>query len=429
MTDSRSQQADELRKAGKLEEALPIYQDLARTSQQPYPFRWWIYCLRKTGRLEEAQQAGDEALARYPDNPYLRSEVGWVLYERLLKPALEGSSDDAVKVAAWKVIETNPENDFLVNRVAVAALKYTKDTDNPDWRFIARLADKVKPATLSADQRTTPDGKTYMSEMEAWYINAAHAYLEVGEYDKAHRVAQEGLARFPDQLFLIRNAAKALFHSGDAQAAAQTMRPLLNHPRCEWYVRSELAQMEMALENWEEAYRLLCQALQNRQSDQYKVGCFETMAEVCLRLEKLEEAYLHVALAKSVRAAAGWKLPDSLTRLDEDVQRAFQAAEKSLPDLPDEPAALSRLCANHWREGTIAGLPRFRGRIRQIHPDRKYTFIQPEDGGEGPIVFLRDLPRDCAREGTLVEYSLEKSFDRKKNRESFKAVHIRRLDS
>jgi hypothetical protein len=67
--------------------------------------------------------------------------------------------------------------------------------------------------------------------------------------------------------------------------------------------------------------------------------------------------------------------------------------------------------------------------VTGVRPDRKFAFIRPLEGDVSPIVFESDLPRDCRVDGTLVEYSLEKSFDRKKNRESFKAVHVQKVNS
>jgi len=65
------------------------------------------------------------------------------------------------------------------------------------------------------------------------------------------------------------------------------------------------------------------------------------------------------------------------------------------------------------------------GTIIKIDPDRPFTFIKPDGGGEAIFVALRDLPPECARAGNRVTFQLEESFDRKKNRASVRAVAVK----
>lgn len=419
-----SQNADELRKQKKYLEAIPLYTELAKTSQNSYPLRWLIYCLRKTGQLDQALKTGEDALNNFPDDKYLRSEMGWVIYDRDLKPGKEAGNIGQVINAARRTLEMDRDNAFLTNKVVQAVMKTAKKANNPDWKIIAEFAEMVDPATLSDEKRNSSDGKQYMSEKEDWFVNTSHAYLKLGSFQKAMDIAQDGLRSFPGELFLNRTIALARFRSGDAKAGAETMRQLLQHPRRDWYILSELAEMEMSLDNDQEAYRLFCQALLTKQDNQFKVKNLELFADLSIKMEKLDQAWLALNLARAVRTEASWSIPASLTMLEEKCRKASQTAGKRQPEEPMKQSDLARACEKVWREGAAEGLERHQGKLVQLRPDRKYAFIQPINGGESPIVFLRDLPRDCMVEGTLVEYSLEKSFDVKKNRDSFKAVHI-----
>jgi tetratricopeptide (TPR) repeat protein len=267
-----------------------------------------------------------------------------------------------------------------------------------------------------------------MSEMEDWYVNFSHAYLKCGEYQKAIEIALEGMKTFPNELFLARTVALAHFRSGNTQAGVDMMRPLLNHPKCQWYIRSELAEMEIQLGNSDEAYRLLCQALLTKQEDQFKVKNLETYASLSIKMNRFREAKAAIAFASAIRTNAGWSLPDSLISLLSTCNSALQKEGGKLPETISHQAELAKICYGFWKEGALEGLERIRGKVTQIRPDRKYAFIQPEDGGDSVIVFLRDLPRDCSVENTPVEFSREKSFDVKKNRDSYKAVQIQRLN-
>jgi tetratricopeptide (TPR) repeat protein len=422
-----SENPDTLRKQGNFQEAAVLYSQLFQTSQSPYHLHWQINCLRKSGRLEQAYTLAQKGLQQFPQDKYIRSEMGWIIYDRELKPAKESGNFGMAIAATKRALEINPDNELLLNKSVQLLMKIAKASNNPDWKTVALFAEKINPETLSDQKRSTTDGKQYISEKEEWFINIAHAFLKIDDFPKAIKIARNALNFFPNEIFLIRTIALAQFRAGDAKSGAETMRQLLNHPRCDWYIRGELAEMEMSLNNDEEAYRLLCQALLNRQDDQYKLGYFELFATLALKMKKPEFAQLTLALARTVRSTAGWNVPPSLTALEGKTAQAFQSIRKPIPTLTQTQEDLTRECNKIWKDGASEGLKRFRGRVKQILPDRKYTFIQPETGEESPIVFMRDLPRDCAIEGTPVEYSLEKSFDTKKNRESYKAVNIRKI--
>lgn len=418
------QNADDLRKAGKYDEAIPLYQQMIETSPSSYPTRWLIYCLRKKGRIDEAYQVAQEGLERFPKDPYLRSEMCWVIYDREIKPGRESGEIGKVINAARRALELDPDNEFLLNIVGQTVLKTAKKAKNPDWKVVAEFAEKIDPGSLSTEKRKASNGKFYMSEREDWYLNLSRAYLEAADYQKAIDVATAGLVDFPKEFFLIRTIALAQFRLGDPETAAKTMRPLLQHPKNSWYVRAELAEIEMQLGNQDEAYRLLCQSLDTRQNPQFKVKNMEVFAGLCLELQKLEEGLTALTFARIVRSQAGWSIPTSLIQLEEKCRKMAAENGKTLAEISQDQGQLAKLCSKIWKRGALEGKQRFRGWVSGVRPDRSYAFIQPLDGGESTFVLTRDLPRDCVTDGVLVEYSLEKSFDAKKNRESFKAAQV-----
>jgi tetratricopeptide (TPR) repeat protein/cold shock CspA family protein len=418
-------QAENLRKQQKLIEAVPLYQQVWQSSRNSFAAHWLIYCQRKSGHIDQANQIAREALTVYPDNTYIRTELGWVIYDCELKPAREKGDIGRVLHFAREAVDIS-NNDLLVLKVAQIVIKTAKNLNQPRWDVIAEWAPKIKPNQLGDKKRVTEEGKEYMSEREEWYVSYSRALLEMQKYQTAREVAQQGIQEFANEIFLLRTAAWARFNSGDKKLGAQEMRGLLKHPRCDWYVKAELADMERQLGNIEEAYRLVCQALQSRQDDKYKLSSFETLARLALQMDRLDVAAYHIALSKSVRTLEDWKIPADLSILEQQVKSAYVNKQLEYPALPEDARKLSQTCIQIWKEGSSEGLLRFTGTVLCVSPERKFTFIQPEGGGENVFVFLRELPRDCAREGARVEYSLEKSFDQKKNRESFRAIQVRK---
>lgn len=419
-------QAEELRKQQKYADAAIFYQQALQMNPNPYSVHWLIYCLRKTGQLDQANKIARDALSQYPDNIYIRTELGWVIYDRELKSAREKNDMGQALYFAREVVEIS-KNELLLLKVAQMIVKIAKNLNQIRWDVIVEWASKINPALLDEKKRSTSEGKEYMSEREEWYVTYSRGLLEKEKFQLARQVALEGLQQFPNEIFLLRTAAWALFRSGDQESASKEMRELLSHPRCDWYIKAELADMEYHLGKIEEAYRLVCQALQSRQEDKYKLGSFETLARLAIQMNKLEISAAHIALAKSVREQEGWKIPSELIQLEQQTKAAFQKRQQEYPKLPNDHRVLSRQCLQYWREGSAEGLERFSGVIMRIIPEKKFTFIQPDGGGENIFVFLKELPRDCIYEGVHVEYSLEKSFDQKKNRDSFRAIQVRKI--
>jgi tetratricopeptide (TPR) repeat protein/cold shock CspA family protein len=383
----------------------------------------YAFCLRKLGRLEEAERAARSALETYPNDKWTANELVWVLYDRDLKPAKEESDLGRVLHVTNEIMSLNPEG-LALQRVALVVMKVAKGRGR--WDVVLEWADRLRPQDLSAEPSQF-DGKRGMPDRETWYINRARALLELGRYAEALVQVESAMAYFPDSIFLARTAALAMASSGDVQAGATKLRALLAHPRSDWYVKADLAEMEFRLGNPAEAYRLLCEAVQNPQDDQYKLKCFVSIAQAALALGQPDVAAEHIALAKAIRTQEGWSLPADLVDAEKKAQAELAAQGRSWPDLPNEVRELSRICGKRWREGAVAGLQRSQGTIRSISENKKFTFIKRDDGGEDVFVLVRDLPRECAKAGARVDFAVKKSFDRRKGRESVQAIDVRCL--
>ncbi|HET7089043.1 MAG TPA: tetratricopeptide repeat protein [Anaerolineae bacterium] len=415
--------AETLRKNGQYDQA--VEQFSALWEQRPSPMIGWRYafCLRKLGRLEDAERVARSALEKFPNDKWTANELIWVLYDRDLKPAKEESDLGRVLRVASEIMPLNPEG-LALQRVALVVMKVAKGRGR--WDVVLEWVNKLRPQDLSAEPGQF-DGKRGMSDRETWYVNRARALLELGRYTEAIEQTEAAKAEFPDDIFLARTAALATARSGDVQAGATKMRSLLAHPRSDWYVKADLADLEFQLGNHAEAYRLLCEAVQNPQDDQYKLKCFVTIARAALALGQPVVAAEHITLAKAIRAQESWSLPAELVDAERETHAALEAQGQSWPDMDNDVRELSRICRKRWREGVTAGLQRSQGTIRSISENKKFTFIRRDDGEEDVFVLVRDLPRECARAGARVDFALKKSFDRKKGKESVQAIDVRCL--
>jgi len=470
MTKEITDRADALRKRQQYSEAAVFYEDAWQKDASPYIGRWLIYCRRKAGDLNGAATIAAMVLDRFPNQPLLTTEYAWIFYDSKVKEARERGELEGLITCAEEALGLSTD-ELLITRVAQSVVKLAKNQPQPPWEVIAKWAAMINPERLSDRKRITGDGKSFMSEREEWFVGLARALMETGRYGEARRMAQDGLKQFPGEIFLLRTSALALFRGGDSETGAAEMRALCRLPRCDWYMKAELAEMESCLGRTEEAYRLICEALENRQDDKFKLHYFEVLADLALRLEKPVIAASHVTLAGAIRMQEGWKKPTTLEELEERTRAVLVAAGEEWPTFPGDVRELSRHCRklrqNDVREGeklgtgragtenrpggkhrivemknareTICGEGkteedfgadaaslgrRHTGTITKFDPERPFTFIKPDGGGEAVFVSLRELPTECARTGARVSYRLEEGFDRKKNRASVRAAGV-----
>lgn len=265
-----------------------------------------------------------------------------------------------------------------------------------------------------------------MSDRETFYVGRTRALLETDRHQEAIDQAQEGLQEFPRSFFLARYDALAHAAIGNIDHAAEKMRELQRHPRCDWYATAELANLEHQLGNNEEAYRLMCCALNStRQSAEYKVGYFVTLACIALALGKTLVAAAHLKLARVIRARKQWSFPSELLQAEKLLHEVSAQHDGSDFPIPDNENELVRLCRKQWLEGSSNMQERIQGVILSPrNPGDGFTFIKPSHGGEKIFVHARNLPRNYY-EGMTVDFAIKPSFDKKRNRESVEAVDVR----
>jgi len=421
--NARYENADKLRLARRYEEAGSELESI--WNEAPSKFVGWrlAYCLRKAGRLEEAESIAQQALDAYPDDAFTRSELGWILREKHLRSAKDDRDLGRALEVARRIVAVS-DNKMLLVRVVLDVMKVAKDKGS--WEVVLEWSERVSSEDLRAEPVVLPNGTRAMSQRQVWYIGRSRALLELGRYDEACSVARAGLGEFPNCIHLNRTAALALEGAGELSSAIGEMQALLAHPRADWYVKADLARMLFRAGNAADAYRLICEAvLSTRQSDEYKLTSYITLAQIALARNDLDVAAMHVALVKAIAAEQGWQVKREVIQTENQVLAALKAAGRQWPEVPKDRVELSRMCERKWREGQYEGLELHRGTVKPYPQDRAFTFIQRDDGAEDVFVLVQDLPENCRKPGSRVEFALVSSFDRKKGRESVRAVNIR----
>lgn len=414
--------AEAVRKAGRPDVAAEYFAALWQRS--PHAMIGWryAYCLRKKGDLDAAEAVCRDAMARYPADSYTREELSRILHERLFKPAMAAGDLAAAADAGDQILALKPTG-LTLALVVLGVMKLAKERQH--WQAVLDWSSKVTPNMLD-DQPRTVGNERYMAHRLTWYLTSSRALYELKRFDEARELARAGLVEFPGEVFLMRTAALALAESGDLPGAIAEMRTVVAGPRADWYMKAELSELLFRAEQYAEAYRLMCEALSDRrQSEQYKVKCFAVLARLALKLGKPRVAAEHVALAKAVYAESKWRVSPETVLAEQEVKAAYEAAGEALPDLPTSSDQLTQICSAHWRAGAVEGLRFYTGTVKPYPEGRLFTYIRRNDGGDDVYVLVRDLPPACREPGSQVGFALMASFDRKKGRESVRAVHVR----
>lgn len=422
MTTTPFEQAEALRKGKQYAEASAQFAQLWKEKPSPAVGWRYAYCLRKTGDLAAAEQIARQAREAFPDDEFIKSELAWLIYEKSVKPAVAAVDVPSLLEAANEIVAL--KNDpLLVRPLALAVMKVAKAKGN--WPVVLQWANRIAPEWLSHEPRMV-QGKRAMSEREVWYINKARAMLELGQFEEARQCAHEALKEFSDSVFLLRIAALALAGQGNLSGAITEMRSLLKHPRAGWYMEAELAELEFRAGNTTEAYRRVCGALlATRQSAEYKLPYLVAVANMALALDKLDVAAAHVRLARAVRSEQQWRVPQTLIDAENAVKERFASAGARWPDLPEDAKRLEQLCRQFWQKGTQENVPFYRGTVKPYPEGRHFCYIRRDDGGGDVYALVQEMPKECRKPGTQVEFALKDTYDKKKQRPSVQAIYVR----
>jgi len=61
--------------------------------------------LRKSGRLDEAYSLAKQSLAQHPDDKFIKSAYGWVIYEKLKKTVEMATQNNLTQKDALSVLK------------------------------------------------------------------------------------------------------------------------------------------------------------------------------------------------------------------------------------------------------------------------------------------------------------------------------------
>lgn len=386
----------------------------------------YAHCLRKSGYGEVALGILNELAKHNPEHLVIRDELVWGLYESRLLVAKEKGDGALVIQAARDMVSAEAEGKAL--RLAVFAVVGAAKTRG-HWKLVSNWCDLLDPRTLETQARQMGQG-TIPSDRERWYFAKLKALVNMGEWHLAATVADQACLDFPGNASYLRWKANSWAGLGRLKEALELLDSL--RPRIAWYALADMAKYSFELEDIEGAWTIGQEAARAVGQDSAKVNLWDLMARTALALGMPDVALAHIGLMAAVRAENGWPMRPSHQEL---LRRVL--LENGMDRLPERSSRDWKAAAReHWGQGSTSSLASSfapakgesqTGQVVSYVADRTFAFILPKGGGEQVFVLAQDLPEVVRRNGARVAYEAIRHFDKRKNRESLRAVRVEPL--
>lgn len=428
MTDRTvRERADELRRAGRHAEVVelcgPTWDD---PTTRDLDFGWTLaFSLRKTGDHARSLEVARDLWRAGRRDQWVAGEYARAIYNTVIKGAEVYDETLRKAVLAIRDLLVDDAGDPRYSPLPTAALAVAKLSKDQPTRVLELLA-VLEPSKLSREpgRGEDADGRTrsFPSDLERYWMAKTRALKGTGRWQElltaleqipADAISPEG------QGWLAQREATAHRQLGAPRRALEQLQARIGSSR-EWWLQLEMAECHVALGDQDAAFPDVVAALAlPGPAVAHRIRAVELMATLAAARGDAELARDHVALAIAIRTEEGWPLRQELLEVADDTGGA-----------PTEAASrdLVRRLRNRWQQLRDEADPPLTGTVgRLLLGDDGVAhsgFIRGDDGEE---CFFRvsDVIGSPVATGAAVSYRRQPSFDRKKNRESWRATGVR----
>lgn len=413
-----SAKANELRKSGDIDSALPMYRELWEHSKDKFAAAGLLFCLRKKKMFSEALPLAEEAYSKFPGFEWCKNEYIWTLIQgKLYTFPDDGQLADLVSIVN-KVIELKP--DEIAYKITVfKLLKSAKK--HGDWNLLNEWITKLSPEILTG----YTDEETGWTDKVLWYYYRVNGLIYSHNEEEAIKIVNESCGEFYKQKkYFERLKAKALISLEKLDSALEVYKTLVTG-KPDWWLLHEYGGLLIKQNKTEEGFSYLIKAaVAPPMKPELKVTLFSDIGSLLVQFKNPEQAIEHFRLAKAVREEQGWGLGD----LNEKIANLGGDLNGK-----NEIRTLIGKCQNIWQgflpkdssssvnDKTTKGLI---GKVTGLIEGRPFCFIKTQDN-QSYFCSTVDLP-SATTVNQIVKFDVKPSFDKKKNKETFKAVNIRR---
>ncbi|GHO56045.1 cold shock domain-containing protein [Ktedonobacter robiniae] len=432
-----SKQATECEQAQDYAGAAEIYKQIhTNRPSDSYAASRYIHCLRKLRKSQEAMDFGWSLSKELRANQYVHNAWAWAIYDYYFKTSENKEDDEADHIkstsqdeatfkkmqnAAEYILKNSPETDTLIRtKIVFGICREAKQRGK--WQIVYKFANQLDPAQLTKE----PYQQGRMSDQERWFYSMIKALFEMGQNEGCQKLAQQGAENYPSNKHFRWWNAVTKARMGHQEEALTELQNLDKQYQ-EWFIREDIAKICEQLQRTDDAWIWYCKAasLQGPIKGRYKM--IGHMSVPLQQLGRNQEAYEHLRLAHLLAEREGWDKAKTAQELREQMELLQSGDTTQITPqtyTPQDGYQLQRKLQNLWRDEIAGTLPHRQGFIKTVNEEKQFGFIR-SDTDDFHFSF-RDLPRNTSPTPSMqVEFDVEESYDRKKQRNSFKAIHIR----
>jgi tetratricopeptide (TPR) repeat protein len=348
------QLADDLVQAGQADEALHMYQQLAKDEPRNPKYQLKLTEIYMNQHdLDKARAALNNAKKIDPANLSVRFNDASLLEQ-------EGHIDQAITVIQGVLTDTERK-------------QYSEGEKKNRAIFMEKLAEAYRmneeyPKAVEAFQKLAaldPEAGPQVA------VQVVATYRAAKDYTNAMREADSALKKYPKEPMVVVEHAQTLADTGKVDPAATELRTLMNG-KTDRAIYLEMAQVYEKGKRWDDMAKSLDEAEKLSKSDDDKSTVFFMRGAMLERQKKFEvaEAEFRKVLAidpnsDSALNYLGYMLADRNTRLDE----AYTMVKKALDIKPDNGAYMDSMGWVYYRQGKYSEAEGLLVRALQKQPD------------------------------------------------------------
>lgn len=267
------------------------------------------------------------------------------------------------------------------------------------------------------------------AQLETYYLISCKALSKTKNWSKCLELAEIGKREcFESEnsvwfdAYKYKSKARISMSKNDVNSIKQAIKDLENFSNIKkgFFIYSEISDLYFSLENYDNALTYISKAINCPPfKNEFKWELFFKAYRILSKMGKEEKALKHFKLSYIIRKSRDWKIPEELQNIATDLKLSDKDFNQSEEDIVRELKGL-------WKDWELESLPKDSGIIKNIFPNKKGGFITSENNGD---IFFKasnfNGQRFKIKEGILVEFYIEDSFDHKKNQKSKEATNCK----
>ncbi len=418
----KNQRANKLRKNKDYSEALNIYRNIWNDNPDEWTAAGYMNCARNTGKSEEALIIGEQLINSFPDFKWGLSEYAMVLYSKYIsgKGKLEENNFEDICLQIIDAVD----NKYMQIRTILKIGNIFKT--NKDWNNLIIWLGKINIDDIPENTKKNPKMKNMLSLKERWLLLKIKAVYNKNENnldsvkEKMFEIIEYGKVNFPKNIHIFRWEGIVLKALNKKEEAIIVYEKILKNFRKEWYINAELASLYSQTGYESKAEKICYSVLSSNGQLKMKVKTLNLLADILDKKGENENATSLLVLNRMIRVKNKWKCEKELIDRTEqefknnNYQTILNKCRKIWGEKVNKPIkSKSEIC---------------KGKILKILPGNGAGFIKMDNNRQYFFSF-RDIKgnKDKFIEGFNVSFNIVMGFDKKKNRESEKAVNIKQL--